>query len=79
MRASDALSRAEGYRGLQQYDEANREFKSAYKEQPQSAEVRTEWGLLFLDRFNAAEAANLFNEALKLDRTMLPPRSEWLG
>lgn len=72
VRASDPLSRAEGYWGLEQYDDANREFKSAYREQPQSAEVRTEWGLLFLDRFNAGEAANLFNEALKLDSNYAP-------
>src|SRR5690349_16214820 len=61
---SDPMSRAEGLWGLNQYEEANNEFKRAAKELPQSAEVRTEWGLLFLDRFNPAEAANLFNEAL---------------
>jgi tetratricopeptide (TPR) repeat protein len=72
VRASDSLSRAEGAWGLRLYDEANREFKSAYKEQPQSAEVRTEWGGLFLERFNAGEAANLFNEALKLDPNYAP-------
>jgi tetratricopeptide (TPR) repeat protein len=72
IRASDSLSRAEGSWGLRLYDDANREFKNAYKEQPQSAEVRTEWGMLFLERFNAGEAANLFNEALKLDPSYAP-------
>src|SRR3954447_20942643 len=72
LRAPDAMSRAEGFRGLGQYEEAKGEFARAYKDQPQSAEVRTEWGLLFLDRFNAGEAATLFNEALKLEPNYAP-------
>ena len=29
---------------------------------------RVRWGLLFLERFNASEAGNLFNEALEIDK-----------
>ena len=72
IRAPESLSRAEGHWALRQYEDANREFRTAYKEQPQSAEVRTDWGFLFLERFNAGEAANLFNEALKLDPSYAP-------
>jgi len=71
-RRPDAMSRAEGSWGLDQFEEANNQFKLAYKEQPQSAEVRTDWGLLFLDRFNPSEAANLFSEALKLEPSYAP-------
>ncbi|MFL6415066.1 MAG: tetratricopeptide repeat protein [Bryobacteraceae bacterium] len=72
VRGPDSMSRAEGFWGLGQYDEAKNDFARAYKEQPQSAEARTEWGLLFLERFNPGEAANLFNEALKLDPNYAP-------
>lgn len=66
-RASDALSRAEGYLGLAQYDSANEEFRAAFKEQPKSAEVRYEWGLLYLEHYQPGDAAKLFEEALELD------------
>ncbi|MGA7413633.1 MAG: hypothetical protein WBW33_24370, partial [Bryobacteraceae bacterium] len=65
--SSDSYLRAEGYWGLDRYEDANDQFRVAFKEHPDSAEVRTEWGLLFLQRFNRGEAENLFKEALKLD------------
>ncbi|HXE12717.1 MAG TPA: tetratricopeptide repeat protein [Bryobacteraceae bacterium] len=68
----DAFSRAEGEWGLHRYDDANAEFRTAYKQQPQSALVRVEWGKLFLERFNAQDAMNLFSEALELDRNYAP-------
>jgi cellulose synthase operon protein C len=64
--------KAEGYWGLGQYQEANDEFRAAYRNQPDSAEVRVEWGKLFLERFNVSEAANLFQEALKIDENYAP-------
>lgn len=69
---TDAFSRAEGYWGLDQYDDANNEFRTAYRQQPQSPLVRVEWGRLFLERFNPQEAMNLFTEALELDRNYAP-------
>src|SRR5208283_4794113 len=71
-RSSDSFLRAEGYRGLDRYVDANDQFRLAFKDHPNSAEVRTEWGLLFLERFNRGEAENLFNEALKLDGNFAP-------
>ncbi len=62
-----ALTRALAYWGLEQYEEANQQFRVAYKQEPNSSALRVEWGQLFLERFNPAEAANLFQEALKLD------------
>ncbi|MFZ0593077.1 MAG: tetratricopeptide repeat protein [Bryobacteraceae bacterium] len=68
----DSFSRAEGYWGLERYEDANAQFRIAYRQQPQSALVRVEWGRLFLERFNAQEAMNLFTEALKLDEKCAP-------
>ncbi len=65
--SNSAFARAEGYWGLDQYEEANQQFRIAYKEEPRSPAVRVEWGQLFLERFNPGEAANLFQEALKLN------------
>jgi cellulose synthase operon protein C len=71
-RSSDSFLRAEGFWGMDRYDDANEQFRLAYKENPMSAEVRTEWGFLFLERFNRAEADNLFKEALKVDVDYAP-------
>ena len=65
--AADSLSRAEGYLGLGQYDASNEEYRVAFKEQPKSADVRYEWGLLFLEHYQPGDAAKLFEEALELD------------
>jgi cellulose synthase operon protein C len=70
--SSDSYLRAEGYWGLDRYEDANGQFRLAFKDHPNSAEVRTEWALLFLERFNRGEAENLFNEALKLDGNYAP-------
>jgi tetratricopeptide (TPR) repeat protein len=67
-RAPDSLTRAEGLAGLAQYDASNEEFRAALKEQPKSAEVRDEWGLLFLGHYQPGDAAKLFEEALELDQ-----------
>jgi tetratricopeptide (TPR) repeat protein len=65
--ARDAAVRAEGYWGLEQYEEANKQFRSAVNEAPQNAMTRVRWGRLMHERFNNTEADNLFNEALQRD------------
>jgi cellulose synthase operon protein C len=72
LKNQNAFDRAEGYWGLGQYEEANEQFRIAYNEGKNSPAVRVEWGRLFLERFNPAEAANLFQEALKLDGNYAP-------
>jgi tetratricopeptide (TPR) repeat protein len=72
LKNDDAFDRAEGYWRLDQYEEANEQFRIAYREGKTSAAVRVEWGRLFLERFNTAEAANQFQEALKLDVNYSP-------
>ena len=65
--ARDPLTRAEGYWGLEQYEEANNQFKIATDQSPQNAMIRVRWGRLMHERFNNTEADNLFGEALQRD------------
>lgn len=71
-RSADAFTRAEGYWGIAAYAAANQQFRTAYRNQPKSPAVRVEWGQLLLERFNPQEAANLFEEALQLDKNDAP-------
>jgi cellulose synthase operon protein C len=65
--ARDPYLRAEGYWGLERYQEANDQFRSAVAESDQNANYRVRWGLLLHERFNNAEAEDLFKEALQRD------------
>lgn len=64
----DPLIQAEAYWKLGDKKRANDEcFRAAVKARPNDAHTRVRWGRLFLDTYNRAEAAKLFQEALKLD------------
>jgi cellulose synthase operon protein C len=63
----DPYLRAEGYWGLERYQEANDEFRIAVAQSDQNANYRVRWGLLLHERFNNAEAEDLFKEALQRD------------
>ena len=65
--AADPYLRAEGDWGLELYDDANNEFRTAVARADRNARYRVRWGRLFHDRFNDQEAANLFTEALERD------------
>jgi len=65
--AARAYSRAEGSWGLEHYDEANVEFRSAVALAPGNALYRVRWGRLLHERFNNKDAADLFGEALAKD------------
>ena len=75
-RNQDAFLSAEGYLGLTQYDEANDRFRAAVKDRPKSAQIRTEWGQLYLEHYQPGDAAKLFEEALEIDQNYAPA---WLG
>ncbi len=62
----DPALRAEGLWGLEQYKEANEQFREALKAHPKSVDIRVRWGRLFLERFNKDEAKGLFEEALEI-------------
>ena len=64
-RSADPAIRAEGFWGLEQYDQANEAFRLAVAQPGSKAMVRVRWGLLLHERFNNQEADDLFAEALK--------------
>jgi predicted Zn-dependent protease len=66
-RSSDAYSRAEGYWGLEQWDQANEQFRLATQPSTRKSFVKVRWGMLLHERFNDADAAGLFREALSQD------------
>ena len=55
-RNPDPFLRAEGYFGLNNYDEANTAFRAADKSQPRSVQVKTEWGRLFFEHYQPQDA-----------------------
>ncbi|MGA8027115.1 MAG: tetratricopeptide repeat protein [Bryobacteraceae bacterium] len=63
----DPFIAAEGYLGLERYDQANEAFRTASKNQPKSAAIKAEWGRLYLEHYQAGDAAALFEEALEID------------
>jgi len=66
-RSSDAYFRAEGFWGLEQWSRANDEFRLATQPADSKALYKVRWGLLLHERFNNADAAGLFHEALQKD------------
>ncbi|HVA94278.1 MAG TPA: tetratricopeptide repeat protein [Candidatus Dormibacteraeota bacterium] len=65
--ARDPYLRAEGYWGVEQYQEANNQFRIAVAQSPANAMYRVRWGRLLHERFNNTDADNLFKEALERD------------
>jgi tetratricopeptide (TPR) repeat protein len=63
---------AERYWKQQRWEDANNAFRAAVKADPKNPALRVRWGLLLLERFNPGEAADLFNEALQLEKDYPP-------
>jgi len=59
--------RAEGFWGLQDWQQANELFRVATRSTAVSASDKVRWGMLLHERFNNNEAADLFREALSQD------------
>ena len=66
-RSSDAYTRAEGYWGLEQWQDANEQFRLATQSENSKPLYNVRWGMLLHERFNDGEAADLFREALAKD------------
>jgi tetratricopeptide (TPR) repeat protein len=66
-RTNDHYLRAEGFWGLEQYQDANTEFRAAVAQDDRSALYRVRWGRLMHERFNESVASDLFGEALMRD------------
>ncbi len=64
--SQDPYVRAEAYWGLEQYKDANDNFRKAVELQPKNPDYRVRWGRLFLDREQNQDAVDLFNEALEI-------------
>jgi cellulose synthase operon protein C len=67
VRSDSAYFRAEGYWGLEQYDQANEQFRIATAPPDSDPLYRVRWGMLLHQRFNNTDAVGLFQEALKKD------------
>jgi cellulose synthase operon protein C len=66
-RSGDPYYRAEGFWGLEEWQEANEQFRIATQSANSKPLYKVRWGMLFHERFNDAEAAGLFREALAKD------------
>ncbi|HEY3937761.1 MAG TPA: hypothetical protein VGL97_10040 [Bryobacteraceae bacterium] len=69
LKDGDPFVRAQGYWGLERYDDANVEFRTANKNHPNSPAIKTAWGELYLEHYQPGDAAKLFEEALEVDPT----------
>jgi tetratricopeptide (TPR) repeat protein len=67
VRSNSAYFRAEGYWGLEQYDQANEQFRIATTPPDSDPLYRVRWGMLLHQRFNNTDAVGLFKEALQKD------------
>ncbi len=66
-RSANAYERAEGFWGLEQWEQANSEFRLATEPADSKPLYKVRWGLLLRERFNDSDAADLFREALAKD------------
>jgi cellulose synthase operon protein C len=67
VRSNSAYYRAEGYWGLEQYDQANAQFRVATVPADSDPLYKVRWGMLLHQRFNNTDAVGLFQEALQKD------------
>jgi len=66
-RNAGAYERAEGFWGLEQWTQANEQFRLATEPEASKALYKVRWGMLLHERFNDTDAPNLFHEALEKD------------
>ncbi len=65
-----AYERAEGFWGQGAWDQANAQFRLATQAADAPPLEKVRWGLLLHERFNDADAAGLFREALEKDPSL---------
>lgn len=66
-RSGDPYFRAEGFWGLEEWEQANEQFRLAAQPADSKALYKVRWGRLLYERFNSADAADLFREAIAKD------------
>ncbi len=69
---AQTLKRAEELWRAHDYKGANQAFKEAVAASPKDAELRVKWGRFFLERYNRADAGQLFTEALQIKPDYAP-------
>ncbi|MGE0863078.1 MAG: tetratricopeptide repeat protein [Vicinamibacterales bacterium] len=65
--ARDYVRAARAARALGRFDDANALFRDADGLAPNDASINSEWGDLFVEKYNNQDAARSFQEALKAD------------
>ncbi len=68
----DPFQQGEGFLGLHQYTQANDAFRQADKAHPNSAVVKTAWGMVYAEHSQPGDAAKLFQEAIESDKNYAP-------
>jgi cellulose synthase operon protein C len=63
-RSASAYDRGEGFWGLEQWEQANAQFRLATQPADASPQYKVRWGMLLHERFNDSDAGDLFREAL---------------
>mgnify|MGYP003352768064 CR=1 FL=1 len=58
------MQRGEGFRGLRQWEDANKAFQEAEKARPKDPEVKVRYGFLFMEHWQPGDAAGAFNEVV---------------
>ncbi len=71
---ADPAAQAEAYWMLGDLKAANERFREAVRLDPENPDLRVRWGHLYVESHQAAEAGQLFEEALELDEDHLPAR-----
>jgi cellulose synthase operon protein C len=70
--ARDPYLQAEGFWGAGDHNTANERFRAAVAARPKDAKIRVRWGELYLERTQKQEAAELFEEALEIEKDYPP-------
>jgi tetratricopeptide (TPR) repeat protein len=65
--SSDTYNRAEGFWGLEEWQQAGDQFELALKLTKSPAIWRVRYGMLLHERFNNTDAAKLYEEALQMN------------
>ena len=66
-RSGDPYFRAEGFWGLEEWEQANEQFRLATQAASGKPLYKVRWGMLLHERFNVVDATSLFREALAID------------
>lgn len=72
LQSSDLAIQAEGFWHTGNFRAANDAFRAVVKTRDKDPAPRVRWGMMFLDHWQAPDAADLFKEALKLDPNYPP-------